>query len=147
MVGPGTGIAPFRAYLSERLLGHKDKNTEMALFFGCRGKEKDFYFKQEWDQMKSEHPNFHLSVAFSRDQEDKVYVQHKILTEEFLIRKLIWELKGSFFIAGSSKQMPDQVTDALKRALKETVGYNDEKVEEYYRQMIAEKRFQTETWS
>ena len=109
MVGPGTGVAPFRSILSKVLQAQRQTQTQIAMFFGCRGKEKDFYFDEEWTKCKSAFSNFHFFPAFSRDQEDKVYVQHLILKEEFLLRKLIWEQKGSFFIAGNSKQMPDQV--------------------------------------
>lgn len=110
MVGPGTGVAPFRSFISEAFASPDPPSQEFLLFFGCRGKRQDYYFQKEWRQLEERYPKlFKICTAFSRDKQDKEYVQHLILKEEFHIRRCIWEKKGSFFIAGNSKQMPDQV--------------------------------------
>ncbi|NWR48887.1 NDOR1 oxidoreductase, partial [Regulus satrapa] len=87
MIGPGTGVAPFRAAIQERVaLGHRGN----CLFFGCRYKSKDFYCQTEWEELVTK-GFLTLFTAFSRDQEEKVYVQHRIREN----RKLVWELLSS----------------------------------------------------
>lgn len=71
MVGPGTGVAPFRNYILERVRENTATNKNMLLFFGCRGKELDFHCKDEFTQIIQE-GKLNLVCAFSRDQKDKV---------------------------------------------------------------------------
>ncbi|XP_040575342.1 NADPH-dependent diflavin oxidoreductase 1 [Lepeophtheirus salmonis] len=139
MVGPGTGIAPFRSYL----LSNSSSPLPVALFFGCRGESKDYYFEKDWAYLKK-CKDFSFHVAFSRDTESKVYVQHLIKKEKERVKDIILEKNGFFFIAGNAKQMPDQVRDALKYVLDEC-GVEDP--EEYVKTMELKNRFQTETWS
>ncbi|NXG08222.1 NDOR1 oxidoreductase, partial [Sakesphorus luctuosus] len=84
MIGPGTGVAPFRAAIQERVA---QGSTGNCLFFGCRQKSKDFYFQAEWEELVAK-GFLTLFTAFSRDQEEKVYVQHRIQEN----RRLVWEL-------------------------------------------------------
>lgn len=145
MVGPGTGVAPFRSFITESLLLNPQR--QLILFFGCRGSKTDYYFKEEWTELMAKHPNLKVITAFSRDQEDKVYVQHCIKNDGELVSDVILNNQGSFFIAGNAKQMPDQVTDALKEALVKFGHLAKEEVDEYVEKMINDKRYQTETWS
>ena len=150
MVGPGTGIAPFRAYASKEITHDLNRERKIVVFFGCRHKQKDYYFNQEWNKMQ-EFANFSLFTAFSRDgpeDANKTYVQHVIETQSELLYEIIFKQKGYFYIAGNSKQMPDAVTDALKDALEKHGNFSDkEHVSNYITKMELEKRFQTETWS
>jgi sulfite reductase alpha subunit-like flavoprotein len=148
MVGPGTGVAPFRSIITDEL--EQGSKRPMVLIFGNRNKDKDFYFKAEWDKLQSNHDNFKLFTAFSRDQEDKYYVQDVIKANKGQISDWICNGQGIFYIAGNAKQMPDQVKDALKEAIQsldEDKTDEDFNVNKYLSQMEAEKRFQTETWS
>ncbi|NWZ90552.1 NDOR1 oxidoreductase, partial [Nesospiza acunhae] len=87
MIGPGTGVAPFRAAIQERVaLGRRGN----CLFFGCRHQSKDFYCQTEWEELVTK-GFLTLFTAFSRDQEEKVYVQHRIRENG----KLVWELLSS----------------------------------------------------
>ena len=70
MVGPGTGVAPFRSFVLETA----DEKRETLLYFGCRNKNADFFFETDFARV----PNLDLDTAFSRDQEDKIYVQHRM---------------------------------------------------------------------
>lgn len=103
VVGPGTGIAPFRAFVQERLSqqedisrgalanGHSslvDRNG-ILVFFGCRSRQSDYYFQEEWENLH-ESKQITFDLAASRDQEDKVYVQHRILEQS----KLLWDYLG-----------------------------------------------------
>ncbi|NWY18665.1 NDOR1 oxidoreductase, partial [Aphelocoma coerulescens] len=87
MIGPGTGVAPFRAAIQERVAQGRRGNF---LFFGCRYKSKDFYCQMEWEELVTK-GFLTLFTAFSRDQEEKVYVQHRIRENG----RLVWELLSS----------------------------------------------------
>ncbi|NWQ82931.1 NDOR1 oxidoreductase, partial [Columbina picui] len=84
MIGPGTGVAPFRAAIQERVAQGRGGNY---LFFGCRQKSKDFYCQAEWEELVTK-GFLTLFTAFSRDQAEKIYVQHRIWEN----RRLVWEL-------------------------------------------------------
>ncbi|NWU31399.1 NDOR1 oxidoreductase, partial [Dyaphorophyia castanea] len=87
MIGPGTGVAPFRAAIQERVALGRGGN---CLFFGCRYKSRDFYCQTEWEELVTK-GLLTLFTAFSRDQEEKVYVQHRIRENG----RLVWELLSS----------------------------------------------------
>lgn len=106
MVGPGTGIAPFRAFMQERT--HQDAAGGHLLFFGERNQATDFYYQEEWGQ----YGNLMLHTAFSRDQHDKVYVQHKMLSEAAKVYE--WLEQGAhLYVCGDAKQMAKDVESTL----------------------------------
>jgi len=140
MVGPGTGIAPFRSYISHVMATNGSR--PLLLFFGCRNRNSDFFFSSDWS---SAGDNVTVLTAFSRDQEDKIYVQHVMDNNRQKIRELILEKSGSFFVAGNSKSMPTQVREALVAALAETLGQDE--AENFVEKMEMNGRYQTETWS
>lgn len=143
MVGPGTGVAPFRSALQERIAEGKTANV---LFFGCRSESKDFYFRTEWElMMKAE--QLLLFSAFSRDQEEKIYVQHRVKEKAALIWDLIINRMASFYIAGNAKEMPASVCDAVKEVFQQEGGVSAEEAEEMLTAMEKTGRLQMETWS
>ncbi|XP_010738368.3 NADPH-dependent diflavin oxidoreductase 1 [Larimichthys crocea] len=143
MVGPGTGVAPFRSALQERVAQGKTANV---LFFGCRSQSKDFYFRSEWEDMtKAGHLT--LVSAFSRDQEEKVYVQHRVKENSELLWDLIANKRACFYIAGNAKEMPASVCDALKEAFQQEGGMSAEEAEQMLTAMERSGQFQSETWS
>ena len=107
MIGPGTGLAPYRGFLQERLAtGATGKNI---LFFGERNRKTDFYY----EEFLTSYPNLHLETAFSRDQNEKIYVQDKLLENS----ELLWnEIKNGaiIYICGDAKRMAKSVTSALE---------------------------------
>ncbi|XP_053940286.1 NADPH-dependent diflavin oxidoreductase 1 isoform X2 [Cuculus canorus] len=143
MIGPGTGVAPFRAAIQERVAQGRKGNY---LFFGCRQKSKDFYCQAEWEELVTK-GFLTLFTAFSRDQEDKVYVQHRIREN----RRLVWELLSSrnahIYLAGNAKQMPAAVAEALQSVLQLEGGLSPSEAEEHLRALERSQRFQSETWS
>ncbi|XP_062446971.1 NADPH-dependent diflavin oxidoreductase 1 isoform X1 [Rhea pennata] len=143
MIGPGTGVAPFRAAIQERVAQGRRGN---CLFFGCRQKSKDFYCQLEWEELVTK-SFLMLFTAFSRDQEEKVYVQHRIREN----RKLVWELLSSrnahIYLAGNAKQMPAAVIEALQSVLQLEGGLSPSEAEEYFTALERSQRFQSETWS
>lgn len=143
MVGPGTGCAPFRSFIQERSTAALGGNV---LFFGCRNRLKDFYFDDEWRRLES-NGFLKLFVAFSRDQVDKVYVQHLLAEQSTLVWDLLDKDGAFFFVAGNSKNMPDSVREALKQIAVAEGGRTDEEAEDYVQELEKKKRFQLETWS
>ncbi|XP_062929944.1 NADPH-dependent diflavin oxidoreductase 1 isoform X4 [Mobula hypostoma] len=143
MVGPGTGVAPFRAAIQERVAKGRKGNY---LFFGCRGKSKDFFCQAEWEDLQHK-GLLSLFTAFSRDQDHKIYVQHRIKENGAVVWDLIGSKKACFYIAGNAKMMPAQVTDSLKSVFQSEGGLSDAESEHLLVELEQGKRFQTETWS
>ena len=144
-VGPGTGIAPFRAFAQERSLAAAG---DTLIFFGCRSQSSDFYFANEWASMASETGGrTKLVLAASRDQEDKIYVQHRIAEHGETLWKLIGEQEGIVYLSGASGQMPKSVQKALKTIFREQGQMSEEEAERYFQAMESEGRHQEETWS
>ncbi|XP_063792224.1 NADPH-dependent diflavin oxidoreductase 1 isoform X2 [Pseudophryne corroboree] len=143
MVGPGTGVAPFHAAIQERATQSK---PGCCLFFGCRGKTKDFYFQEEWEDL-SKRGLLTLFTAFSRDQEDKIYVQHQIRENAAFLWDLISSKQAYVFLAGNAKSMPTQVMDALKDVFQSEGAKSVSEAEQYLVMLEKCGRFQSETWS
>ncbi|XP_057211902.1 NADPH-dependent diflavin oxidoreductase 1 isoform X2 [Triplophysa rosa] len=143
MVGPGTGVAPFRSAIQERVAQGKMDNV---LFFGCRSETKDFYCQSEWEE-KVQAGQMTLFTAFSRDQEDKIYVQHRVRQQSKLLWDLIANKNANFYIAGNAKQMPTSVCDALKEAFQKEGGMSESQAQEMLDAIEKVRRFQSETWS
>lgn len=143
MVGPGTGIAPFRAAVQERVAQGQTGNV---LFFGCRRRDQDFYWEAEWRELE-QRSCLTLFTAFSREQEHKVYVQHRLRQ----LGPLVWELlhlRGAYFyLAGNAKYMPADVSEALTSIFQEEGGLSGPDAAAYLARLQRTLRFQTETWA
>lgn len=155
-VGPGTGVAPFRSIINERIFKFNMKNNH--LYFGCRSKYKDYYFEKEWEQINHSLPNFlNLFPAFSRDQDEKIYVQDLMLQNSDLIFDLIHHSESLILIAGNSKRMPEDVLATLEKIIQKNahkLGMSEidkEKLEEFSKKYVfnlgIKNRLQMETWS
>nr|XP_031834262.1 NADPH-dependent diflavin oxidoreductase 1 isoform X3 [Nomia melanderi] len=98
LIGPGTGVAPFRSILLEKSVLHNDLSN-CVLFFGCRNKDKDYHCKDDFEYL-SQKLHLYLFCAFSRDQENKIYVQHVIRNQ----KQLCWDLlnrNSNIYVAGT----------------------------------------------
>ncbi|XP_053670294.1 NADPH-dependent diflavin oxidoreductase 1 [Anopheles nili] len=137
MIGPGTGLAPFRGILQERELSETPNSAPLVLFFGCRSSTADFHCEEDLKRMEQS-GMLQLFCAFSRDQPDKVYVQHLIRKEDMLLKKLLVDNGGYVLISGSSKNMPQAVKEALIEAIGDA---------QYIEEMIKLNRYQEETWA
>ena len=141
LVGPGTGCAPFRSILQQRVL---DGATDNILFFGNRNRSGDYLYQDDWEAMVAK-GRLKLFPAFSRDQDEKVYVQHLIKQNA----AVVWEAVkngGYFMIAGSSNRMPTDVLAALKAAVRSEGGLGDAEADAFIKDMEKSKRLQQETW-
>ncbi|KAG0375556.1 NADPH-dependent diflavin oxidoreductase 1 [Mortierella sp. AD032] len=143
-IGPGTGVAPMRSFLHHRI--YAQGATQNVLFFGCRKRERDFHYRQEWEQLEAE-GKLQVFAACSRDQEDKVYVQHLIEQQSALIWKCIHTLKGTILLSGSSNRMPADVTRALERVIVKEGHMSIEEAHSYLTRVEKEGRFQQECWA
>ena len=123
MVGPGTGLAPFRGFLQERAALLKKSSSdstplgEAHLFFGCRSKDHDFIYREELESFEKNGALTSLRVAFSRESASKVYVQHLLAKEAEEIARLIVKEKASVYICGDARAMARDVQSALRDAL------------------------------
>ncbi|EDV28132.1 uncharacterized protein TRIADDRAFT_21380 [Trichoplax adhaerens] len=144
LIGPGTGAAPFRSVIQDRVIdGIKGKTV---FFFGCRNQKKDFFCADEWHDFQNK-GFVTIFTAFSRDQESKVYVQHKMLANGQLAFKNIYEDRAYIYVAGNSKRMPTDVTDTLVAIVKKYGNKSESEAEEYIRNLQQSKRLQMDTWS
>lgn len=138
MVGPGTGIAPFRAFVEERkAIGAKGKNW---LFFGDQHYLTDFLYQTEWQDYLADGVLTKLDLAFSRDQKDKVYVQDRMRenSKEFYA----WLEEGaSFYVCGDASRMATDVDVALHDIIEKEGGLSKDDAAAYVKKLKDEKRY------
>ncbi|XP_068695868.1 NADPH-dependent diflavin oxidoreductase 1-like [Montipora foliosa] len=143
MIGPGTGCAPFRGFIEERV---SQTAGDCVLFFGCRKSDKDFFFREEWQPLV-QNGSLQLLTAFSRDQEDKVYVQHRLVENSALVWDVLAHKQGWCYLAGNSQRMPGDVIEALLEIFMKEGKMDKTKAEELLKRLESTKHFQSETWS
>ncbi|MGJ7517089.1 molybdopterin-dependent oxidoreductase [Pseudomonas baetica] len=138
MIGPGTGVAPFRAFLQERRArGDKGKNW---LFFGEQHAASDFYYRDELQGMQRDGLLTELSLAFSRDQAQKIYVQDRIREQGAELWR--WLQEGAqLYICGDASHMAKDVDQALRRIAQDHGGLCTEGAADYWRQLSEQKRY------
>ncbi|MUL75521.1 bifunctional nitrate reductase/sulfite reductase flavoprotein subunit alpha [Mycolicibacterium sp. CBMA 226] len=138
MVGPGTGIAPFRGFLHERrALGHTGRNW---LFFGDQHRAENYYYQDELEAFAADGLLTRLDTAFSRDQSQRVYVQHRMREHgEILWRWL--EDGAHFYVCGDATRMAKDVDVALTHIIRTHGGMSESAAHEYKRELIADKRY------
>jgi sulfite reductase (NADPH) flavoprotein alpha-component len=143
MVGPGTGVAPFRAFVQERAAkGAKGRNW---LFFGEQRRATDFLYEEDWEMWRREGALTRLDTAFSRDQPTKVYVQDRMRENA----AALWEwIKGGahFYVCGDAKRMAKDVDTALHDVIAEGSGMATSEVADYVKLMKKEKRYQRDVY-
>ncbi|WP_243075039.1 bifunctional nitrate reductase/sulfite reductase flavoprotein subunit alpha [Microbacterium sp. SS28] len=138
MVGPGTGIAPFRGFLHDRRAdGHTGRNW---LFFGEQHEETDFYYRDELTAMHEDGFLTRLDVAFSRDQRQKIYVQDRML--EHGVELWRWLQDGAhFYVCGDASRMAQDVDDTLTTIARRHGGLSEEDAVEFKKSLVAQKRY------
>jgi sulfite reductase (NADPH) flavoprotein alpha-component len=143
MVGPGTGIAPFRAFLQERrALGARGRNW---LFFGAQRVSCDRYYGDEFDELKQQGILTRFDCAFSRDQAHKIYVQTRMKENAAELWK--WLDSGAqFYVCGDALRMAKDVDAALRTIVQEQSGKSPEEAQIYVEQMKADKRYKRDVY-
>ena len=143
MVGPGTGIAPFRAFLQERkAAGATGKNW---LFFGEQKASSDFFYQDEFSSWQTDGVLTKFVTAFSRDQADKIYVQHRML--ENADELFDWLENGAiFYVCGDAARMAKDVDTALHQIVEKVGSKTAEQAKEYVDALKKEKRYRKDVY-
>lgn len=143
MVGPGTGVAPFRAFMQERVA--QGIKGDSWLFFGNPHFEQDFLYQTEWQQYLKNGDLSRIDVAFSRDQAHKIYVQHRIKEQGQALWQ--WLQNGAhLYICGDAERMAKDVHQALIEVAVEVGGLNTEAAEAYFETLRSDKRYQKDVY-
>lgn len=143
MVGPGTGIAPFRSFMQEREESGADGKS--WLFFGDQHFVTDFLYQTEWQKWLKDGVLTKLDVAFSRDGDEKVYVQHRM--QENSKELFQWLQEGAaVYICGDEKNMAHDVHNALIDIIEKEGGISRDQASEYLADMQKNKRYQRDVY-
>ena len=165
MIGPGTGVAPFRGFVQERVAMARrtiEKNGPeglhdwglIYLYFGCRNSNKDFLYKEEWPEYTKElHGKFVMKTAFSREPPykpdgGKIYVQDLMWEDRAALSEAILNSKAYVYVCGDGKHMSKSVEDVLMRMLGQARGGSSEKEGAAELKLLKERsRYLTDVWS
>ncbi|KAI8084726.1 uncharacterized protein BX664DRAFT_171383 [Halteromyces radiatus] len=149
MVGPGTGVAPFRGFVRERAVQKKEGKSvgPTVLFFGSRHPEQDFLYSDEWSELfETLGDESQLITAFSRETDHKIYVQHRL--EEH--GQAMWQLleKGAYiYVCGDAKNMARDVNQTFVNLAMEYGNKSEDKALEYVKSLRNIGRYQEDVWS
>jgi sulfite reductase (NADPH) flavoprotein alpha-component len=137
MIGPGTGVAPFRAFMQERIVA--EATGKNWLFFGERNRTHTYFYESFWQEL-SDQGKLRLDLAFSRDQAHKVYVQHRMHDQgEELFR---WIEEGAYlYVCGDASRMAKDVEAALIHIIQKHGNHDETNVKQYLKKLRAEKRY------
>jgi len=142
MIGPGTGIAPFRAFMQERR--NREAGGKNWLFFGERNRTFDFFYEEFWHLLIAE-GRLRLDLAFSRDQSHKHYVQHAM--EKNASELWQWLQEGAVvYICGDKEKMAKGVEAMLHKIAQQEGRMSEEQAREYFRQLKKSKRYQLDVY-
>ncbi|ODQ80733.1 hypothetical protein BABINDRAFT_166324 [Babjeviella inositovora NRRL Y-12698] len=150
MIGPGSGVAPFRGFVRDKVhrktQNPNEKQGKIMLFYGCRSAEEDFLYKEEWPQYASKlGESFEMITAFSRETTRKVYVQHRIMERAEEIADLLG--KGAFiYVCGDASRMARDVHDALAEVLVASKKMTREMAVDMLRNFKIQNRYQEDIW-
>jgi sulfite reductase (NADPH) flavoprotein alpha-component len=143
MVGPGTGVAPFRAFVQER--GAIGATSKAWLFFGEQHQKSEFFYEEEWNAALESGALTKLTTAFSRDQAHKIYVQHKMMEEGEEFWK--WLDAGAvFYVCGDKHRMAADVDAALHQIVEKFGGKTDEEAKAYVEALKKAHRYHRDVY-
>lgn len=143
MIGPGTGVAPFRAFMQEREAS--DATGDNWMFFGDQTFTQDFLYQVEWQNYLKSGLLTKMDVAFSRDQAEKVYVQHRL--KENAQEVFAWLERGAhLYVCGDANRMAKDVHQALVEIIAEQGKKSAEQAEEYLKSLRSAKRYQKDVY-
>nr|NP_001351901.1 NADPH--cytochrome P450 reductase 2 [Orussus abietinus] len=148
MVGPGTGLAPFRGFIQERDLARKDGKEvgDTILYFGCRKRDEDYLYRDELQEFV-ESGTLKLHTAFSRDQPEKVYVTHLLEKNKDELWDVIGKKNGHIYICGDARNMARDVHNILLKVVMERGKMTEMEATSYIKKMDSQKRYSSDVWS
>nr|XP_033777494.1 NADPH--cytochrome P450 reductase isoform X2 [Geotrypetes seraphini] len=149
MIGPGTGIAPFVGFIQERAwLKQQGKEVgETVLYYGCRHENEDFLYKEELTQLHKDGILTQLNVAFSRDQDYKIYVQNLLKKNKENIWKLISEDNAHIYVCGDARNMARDVQNAFYEIVAENGKMDHAQAVDYVKKLMTKGRYSLDVWS
>ncbi|KAF9334138.1 NADPH-cytochrome P450 reductase [Podila minutissima] len=151
MVGPGTGVAPFRGFIQDRAQDAKSgkKTGATVLFFGCRREDEDYLYKDEWDGLMAQlGEGSRVITALSRQPGvPKTYVQHCMTEHKELVWDLIHAQGGYFYVCGDAKNMAREVNHRLVEIAMECGGLTEDKATNYVKDLRSKGRYEEDVWS
>jgi sulfite reductase (NADPH) flavoprotein alpha-component len=143
MIGPGTGIAPFRGFLHERrALGHKGRNW---LFFGERSSASSFLYREELEGMLADGHLTRLDTAFSRDQENKLYVQDRMMEQSHVFWQWLQE-GATVYVCGDASRMAKDVHSTMLKIAEREGRMSSELAEEYVGRLKEQHRYHRDVY-
>lgn len=147
MIALGTGIAPMRAFIEERVSAARagEPTSPMALFFGARNRA-EYSYEAEFEAYKEEGVLNHIVLALSREQKEKIYVTHRLEQEKAMLYDLIHEKKGNFYLCGPGGNVPGQVRLKVIEAIRDIGGHSQEYADKYVEDMQIQGRYNVEAW-
>jgi sulfite reductase (NADPH) flavoprotein alpha-component len=143
MVGPGTGIAPFRAFVQDRIASRATGRN--WVFFGDQRRATDYLYEEEWEAWRKTGEVARVDLAFSRDQPQKIYVQDRM--REHAAELWSWIRGGAYFyVCGDAKRMAKDVDAALHEIIAQQGGMDAAAAVEYVKQLKKDKRYQRDVY-
>ena len=143
MIGAGTGIAPYRAFLQQRI--EQQATGENWLLFGNPNFSADFLYQAEWLKRQQEGHLKHIDVAFSRDQAEKVYVQHKLKAQAEKIWQ--WLQAGAYlYVCGDANQMAKDVEQTLTEIITEQGQMSADEAKNHLKQLKRTQQYQKDVY-
>lgn len=142
MIGPGTGIAPFIAFIQQRVA--QNASGTNCLFFGCRHEAQDFLYQSQLRQYEAQR-QLKLFTAFSRDGASKVYVQHRMAQNAHML----WEMMQAgahVYVCGDGRRMAADVHDALRKIVQRCAQFTFDQSEAYLQMLTDQQRYQRDVW-
>nr|CAD7408535.1 unnamed protein product [Timema cristinae] len=148
MIGPGTGLAPFRGFVQERNQSKEEGKPvgDTILYFGCRKKAEDFIYEEELTEYVNKGV-LKMNVAFSRDQKEKVYVTHLLENTLDDIWRVIGEHNGHLYVCGDARNMARDVHNIVLKVVQEKGNMTEADALAYVKKMEAQKRYSADVWS
>lgn len=150
MIGPGTGVAPFRGFLQQRqqqLKGHTGEVGATCLYFGCRNKAEDYLYRQDLEQLRDEGVLKTLHVAFSRAQSEKVYVQHLMKSNSQNVCDLLQHPEIHVYVCGDGSSMAKDVHSTLTDILQTHGSMTANEANAYLTTLTKQHRYIRDIWS
>ncbi|GMT00951.1 hypothetical protein PENTCL1PPCAC_23125, partial [Pristionchus entomophagus] len=147
MIGPGTGIAPFRGFIQERMEKGEEGTVggeNFVLFFGCRHPDIDFIYKDELEQYKKDGVLSHLFTAFSREGPKQVYVQDKLVENEELVYAAYES--GYVLVCGDAKNMARDMQQTLIKMISKKESVSEEEAQAKFKVFEKSRRYRMTHW-
>ncbi|XP_075219931.1 cytochrome P450 reductase isoform X3 [Lycorma delicatula] len=148
MIGPGTGLAPFRGFIQERDLLRKAGKPvgDTILYFGCRRKDEDYLYQDELAEYVK-NGTLKLYVAFSREKAEKEYVTHLLTMNGSELWNVIGDNNGHLYVCGDAKNMAKDVHEIVVKVVQEKGNMDEAQANAYVKKMEAQKRYSSDVWS